>query len=55
MNNKILALRRMEQLHNKLNKLRTELSQRNIQNSQAVLQEIKETMDDLQSIIEREN
>ncbi len=55
MNNKILALRRIEQLNNKLNKLRTELSQRNIQNSQVVLQEIKETMDDLQSIIEREN
>lgn len=55
MKNKVLAQRRIEQLTNKLNKLRTELSQRNIPNSLIILSEIKEVMDDLSSIIDREN
>lgn len=55
MKNKTLTIRRIEQINNKLNKLRTELSQRNLDSSKAILAEIKELTSDLLSIVEREN
>lgn len=54
MKNKNLSLRRVEQIDIKLNKLKTELLRRDINGGMKVISEIKELVEDLNSIIERE-
>jgi hypothetical protein len=54
MKNKNLSLRRIEQIDIKLNKLKAELLRRDINRGMKVISEIKELVEDLNSIIERE-
>ena len=54
MKNKDLSLKRIEQLDIKLNRLKSELSRRDITKGINILSEIKEILEDLNSIIERE-
>ena len=54
MKNKNLSLKRIAQIDIKLNKLKSELSRRDIDKGMNVLSEIKELLEDLNSIIERE-
>jgi hypothetical protein len=55
MKNKDLSLKRIEQLDIKLNRLKSELSRRDINKGINILSEIKEILEDLNSIIERDN
>jgi hypothetical protein len=55
MKNKVLAQRRIQKLESQVNKIKSFLNTRDIQSSQQALLELKETLNDLGDIIEREN
>lgn len=55
MKNKILAQKRIQKIDNQIHKIKSSLSNRDIQNSYQLLSELKEILDDLSSIIERED
>lgn len=55
MRNKELAKRRIQKLETQLNKVKSFLNARDIQSSQQILLELRETLNDLSDIIEREN
>lgn len=54
MKNKDLSLRRIVSLNSKISRLKAELSRRNIDESLKIVLELKELLEDLNSIIERE-
>lgn len=55
MKNKELTQRRIQKLNTLINKINSSLNVRDILNSRKILGELREVLDDLSSIIERED
>lgn len=55
MKNKELAKRRIQKMETQINKVKSALNVRDVQSGQKLLLELRETLNDLGDIIEREN